>query len=105
MGLFMGLRYASRPGGEEALPHSFPSGEWVHDILLAGDPDEPCLSMGGSAVSRGELTELVGKQQRLLEQAGLRPGGPAALGLPPTVEYIAPLLGAWRAGAQVSLLD
>jgi 3-hydroxy-4-methylanthranilate adenylyltransferase len=77
----------------------------VHDVLLAGDPGEPCLSMGGSAVSRGELTQLAGTQQRLLERAGLRPGGTVALQLPPSVEYIATLLGAWRAGAQVSLLD
>lgn len=105
MGLFMGLRFASRPGGEDARAHSFPSGEWVRDILLAGDPGEPCLSMGGDSVSRGELTGLVDKQQRLLEQAGLRPGGTVALRLPPSVAYIATLLGAWRAGAQVSLLD
>src|SRR5215469_11630771 len=101
----MGLRYASRPGGEEDRAHSFPSGEWVHDELLAGDRGEPCLSMGAGRVSRGELTRLVDRQQRLLEQAGLRPGGTVALRLPPSVEYIATLLGAWRAGAQVSLLD
>jgi 3-hydroxy-4-methylanthranilate adenylyltransferase len=61
--------------------------------------------MGGGTVSRGELTRLVDKQQRLLESAGLRPGGTVALRLPPSMEYIATLLGAWRAGAQVSLLD
>ena len=61
--------------------------------------------MGERAVSRGELIRLVETRQRLLEQAGLRPGGTVALRLPPSVEYIATLLGAWRAGAQVSLLD
>lgn len=101
----MGLRYASRPGGEDARAHSFPSGEWVDDELLAGDPGEPCLSLGGGTVSRGELTRLVEGRQRLLERTGLRPGGTVALQLPPSVEYIATLLGAWRAGAQVSLLD
>ena len=101
----MGLRFASRPGGEDARAHPFPSGEWVDEELLAGDQEEPCLSMGGAAVSRGELTRLARAQQRLLEQTGLRPGGTVALQLPPSVEYIATLLGAWRAGAQVSLLD
>jgi acyl-coenzyme A synthetase/AMP-(fatty) acid ligase len=105
MGFIMGLRYASRPGGEDARAHSFPSGEWVHDELLAGDPGEPCLSLGGATISRGELTRLAEARQHLLEQTGLRPGGTVALQLPPSVEYIVTLLGAWRAGAQVSLLD
>ncbi len=61
--------------------------------------------MGSSPLTRGELTRLVDKQQHLLESSGLRPGGTVALHLPPSVEYIATLLGAWRAGAQVSLLD
>jgi 3-hydroxy-4-methylanthranilate adenylyltransferase len=77
----------------------------VDDVLLAGDPGEPCLSMGKRAVSRGELIRLAETQQRLLEEAGLRPGGTVTVQLPPSVEYIATLLGAWRAGAQVSLLD
>jgi 3-hydroxy-4-methylanthranilate adenylyltransferase len=83
----------------------FPSGEWVHDELLCGDPGEPCLRMGDTSVTRGELACLVDKQQRVLELSGLRPGGTVTLQLPPSVEYIATLLGAWRAGAQVSLLD
>jgi 3-hydroxy-4-methylanthranilate adenylyltransferase len=77
----------------------------VDTELLAGDPGEPCLSMGASPVTRGDLVRLVGDRQQLLERTGLRPGGTVALQLPPSVEYIATLLGAWRAGAQVSLLD
>jgi acyl-coenzyme A synthetase/AMP-(fatty) acid ligase len=103
MGMFMALRSVSRSRAEDA--HPFPSGEWVHDELLAGDPGQPCLVLGDSPVTRGELTRLVDERQHLLERSGLRPGGTVALHLPPSVEYIATLLGAWRAGAQVSLLD
>src|SRR5258708_37154068 len=79
-------------------------GKWVSDALLAGDPGDPCLWMGGP-VTRGELAALVDARQRLLESAGLRPGGTAALQLPPSLEYVTVLLAAWRLGAQVSLLD
>jgi acyl-coenzyme A synthetase/AMP-(fatty) acid ligase len=79
-------------------------GAWASDALLAGDPGEPCLRMG-RPVTRGELASLVDARQRLLESAGLRPGGTVALRLPPSLEFAAVLLAAWRAGAQVSLLD
>jgi acyl-coenzyme A synthetase/AMP-(fatty) acid ligase len=79
-------------------------GKWVSDALLGGDPGDPCLWMGGP-VTRGELAALVDARQRLLESAGLRPGGTAALQLPPSLEYVTVLLAAWRLGAQVSLLD
>jgi acyl-coenzyme A synthetase/AMP-(fatty) acid ligase len=101
----MALRPASQSRAEDAQAHPFPSGEWVSEELLAGDPGEPCLSMGSSHLTRGDLTRLVDEQQHLLESSGLRPGGTVTLQLPPSVEYIATLLGAWRAGAQVSLLD
>jgi acyl-coenzyme A synthetase/AMP-(fatty) acid ligase len=77
---------------------------WAGDALLAGDPGDPCLWMGGP-VTRGELAGLVDARQRMLQAAGLRPGGTAAIRLPPSLEYVAVLLAAWRAGAQVSLLD
>jgi acyl-coenzyme A synthetase/AMP-(fatty) acid ligase len=79
-------------------------GWWAVDALLAGDPSDPCLWMGGP-VTRGELASLVDARQGMLESAGLRPGGTAAIALPPSLEYVAVLLAAWRAGAQVSLLD
>ena len=81
-----------------------PPGEWVQRELLSGEPDDRCIWMGGP-ITRGELTRLVDAHQRLLESHGLRPGGTVALQLPPSVEYIATLLAAWRIGAQVSLLD
>lgn len=79
------------------------SGEWA-SALLAGDPGDPCLWMGGP-VTRGELASLVDARRRTLESAGLCPGGTVAIALPPSLEYVAVLLAAWRAGAQVSLLD
>jgi acyl-coenzyme A synthetase/AMP-(fatty) acid ligase len=79
-------------------------GEWASGALLDGDPGDPCLWMGGP-VTRGELASLVDARQGLLESAGLRPGGTAAIRLPPSLEYVAVLLAAWRTGAQVSLLD
>jgi acyl-coenzyme A synthetase/AMP-(fatty) acid ligase len=79
-------------------------GEWASGALLDGDPADPCLWMGGP-VTRGELASLVDARQCLLESAGLRPGGTAAIRLPPSLEYVAVLLAAWRIGAQVSLLD
>jgi acyl-coenzyme A synthetase/AMP-(fatty) acid ligase len=79
-------------------------GRWASDALLAGDPGDPCLWMGGP-VTRGELASLVDARQCQLESVGLRPGGTAALRLPPSLEYVAVLLAAWRLGAQVSLLD
>jgi acyl-coenzyme A synthetase/AMP-(fatty) acid ligase len=94
---------APRPREAGAAP-LLPGDDWVSDALLAGDPGEPCLWMGGP-VLRGELVGLVDDRQRLLESAGLRPGGTAALQLPPSLEYVAVLLAAWRIGAQVSLLD
>jgi 3-hydroxy-4-methylanthranilate adenylyltransferase len=95
---------ASFPSAEDPQTDSLPPGEWVDEELLAGDPDDRCIWMGGR-VTRGELTSLVQTQQRLLESGGLRSGGTLTLQLPPSVEYIATLLAAWRIGAQVSLLD
>lgn len=79
-------------------------GQWASDALLDGDPGDPCLWMGGP-VTRGELASLVDARQGLLESAGLRPGGTGTIQLPPSLEYVAVLLAAWRIGAQVSLLD
>jgi acyl-CoA synthetase (AMP-forming)/AMP-acid ligase II len=79
-------------------------GGWAGEALLAGDPGDRCLWMGGP-VARGELATAVDARLRMLQAAGLRPGGTVAIALPPSLEYVAVLLAAWRAGAQVSLLD
>jgi acyl-coenzyme A synthetase/AMP-(fatty) acid ligase len=79
-------------------------GQWVDAALLAGADNDVCLQLG-RPVDRAELRRLVTEQQGLLAQAGLRAGGTVTLVLPPSLAYVASLLAAWRAGAQVSLLD
>ncbi len=81
-----------------------PIAEWPDAELLAGDPSDICLWMGGP-VTRAELREAVDAEHGRLTAAGLRPGGTVSLHLPPSLAYVATLLAAWRAGAQVSLLD
>ncbi|SCF45065.1 Acyl-CoA synthetase (AMP-forming)/AMP-acid ligase II [Micromonospora carbonacea] len=56
-------------------------------------------------MDRGTLRRLVGEAQARLTGAGLRPGGAAALRLPPSLAYVVNLLATWRAGAQAILLD
>lgn len=91
--------------GAPAVTGSVPAtGEWVDDSLLAGDGRGTCLQLG-RPVDRRELRGLVAQQQDSLTAAGLGPGGTVTLILPPSLAYVATLLAAWRAGAQVSLLD
>ncbi|NYF59675.1 acyl-coenzyme A synthetase/AMP-(fatty) acid ligase [Micromonospora purpureochromogenes] len=47
----------------------------------------------------------MGEAQARLAAAGLRPGGAAALRLPPSLAYVVNLLATWRTGAQAVLLD
>lgn len=78
--------------------------EWPDEALLAGDPGDVCLWMGGP-VTRAELRGEVDALGRQLAAAGLARGGTVAVHLPPSIAYVAALLAAWRIGAQVSLLD
>lgn len=80
------------------------SGDWVGDVLLAGDDSDVCLRFD-RPVDRATLRSLVAEQERRFTDAGLVPGGTVALRLPPSLTYVAMLLAAWRVGAQVSLLD
>jgi 3-hydroxy-4-methylanthranilate adenylyltransferase len=77
---------------------------WVDDVLLAGRPADVCLRLP-VPVDRGTLRRLVGEAQTRLAAAGLRPGGAAALRLPPSLAYVVNLLATWRSGAQAILLD
>jgi acyl-coenzyme A synthetase/AMP-(fatty) acid ligase len=79
-------------------------GSWVDDYLLAGRDREVCLWLD-APVTRGDLTGQVAARTAELVGAGLRRGGAVALRLPPGLAYVVSLLAAWRAGAQVSLLD
>lgn len=74
------------------------------ELLLAGDPDQECLTFG-RPVGRAELRALVAEQAADLRSAGLAGGGTVALRLPPSLSFVAALLAGWSCGAQVSLLD
>ncbi|MFG1891472.1 class I adenylate-forming enzyme family protein [Micromonospora sp. NPDC049051] len=77
---------------------------WVDEILLRGRPADICLRLP-DPVDRGTLRRLVTDAQARLAAAGLRPGGAAALRLPPSLAYVVNLLATWRSGAQAILLD
>ncbi|MEH1055648.1 class I adenylate-forming enzyme family protein [Micromonospora sp. CPCC 206171] len=77
---------------------------WVDEILLTGRSTDICLRLP-EPVDRGNLRRLVGEAQTRLAAAGLRPGGAAALRLPPSLAYVVNLLATWRTGAQAVLLD
>jgi acyl-coenzyme A synthetase/AMP-(fatty) acid ligase len=79
-------------------------GRWVDDVLLTGPDSEVCLRIG-APVTRAALRDAVTGRQDVLRAAGLRPGGTVALRLPPSVGFVVELLAAWRAGAQVTLID
>ncbi|MEU7933701.1 class I adenylate-forming enzyme family protein [Micromonospora echinofusca] len=77
---------------------------WVDEILLQGRSTDICLRLP-EPVDRGTLRRLVAGAQARLAAAGLRPGGAAALRLPPSLAYVVNLLAIWRSGAQAILLD
>ncbi|MFE9655129.1 class I adenylate-forming enzyme family protein [Micromonospora sp. NPDC006431] len=76
----------------------------MDDILFTGRPTDVCLRLP-EPVDKGTLRRLVGEAQARLAEAGLRPGGAAALRLPPSLAYVVNLLATWRSGAQAVLLD
>ncbi|WP_174530270.1 class I adenylate-forming enzyme family protein [Micromonospora maritima] len=84
--------------------HASTTVDWVDDILFTGRDTDVCLRLP-EPVDKGTLRRLVGEAQARLTGAGLRPGGAAALRLPPSVAYVAHLLATWRVGAQAVLLD
>ncbi|WP_433341925.1 class I adenylate-forming enzyme family protein [Micromonospora sp. CA-111912] len=73
-------------------------------MLLAGSSTDVCFRLP-DPVDRGTLRRLVGEAQVRLAEGGLRPGGAAALRLPPSLAYVVNLLATWRSGAQAILLD
>lgn len=77
---------------------------WVDEVLLSGPGDGVCLRLP-APVDRATLRRLVADAQAGLVDAGLRPGGAAALRLPPSLAYVVHLLATWRVGAQAILLD
>ncbi|MEH0938568.1 class I adenylate-forming enzyme family protein [Micromonospora psammae] len=77
---------------------------WVDDLLFSGRSTDVCLRLP-EPVDRATLHRLVVGAQDRLTAAGLRPGGAAALRLPPSLAYVVNLLATWRTGAQAILLD
>jgi acyl-coenzyme A synthetase/AMP-(fatty) acid ligase len=77
---------------------------WVDEILLTGRDDQACFHVP-ETIDRAELRRLVAERRERLVAAGLRPGGAAALRLPPSIAYVANLLAVWQLGAQAILLD
>ncbi|MEU5908670.1 class I adenylate-forming enzyme family protein [Micromonospora sp. NPDC047467] len=77
---------------------------WVDEVLLTGRPTDVCLRLP-EPIDRATLHRLVTAAQDRLTEAGLRPGGAAALRLPPSLAYVVNLLATWRAGGQAILLD
>ncbi|MBM0203071.1 acyl--CoA ligase [Micromonospora sp. STR1s_5] len=76
----------------------------MDEVLFAGHPTDVCLRLP-EPVDRATLRRLVTAAQDRLTTAGLRPGGAAALRLPPSLAYVVNLLATWRAGGQAILLD
>src|SRR5687768_9209815 len=87
-----------------AVTSVVPGADWVEETLLSGRSDDVCLRLP-EPVDRATLRRLVAERQEALVAAGLRPGGAAALRLPPSLAYVANLLAVWRVGAQAVLLD
>jgi 3-hydroxy-4-methylanthranilate adenylyltransferase len=77
---------------------------WVDEILLAGRDDQVCFRVP-DPIDRAALRRMVADRRERLTAAGLRPGGAAALRLPPSMAYVANLLATWQLGAQAILLD
>src|SRR5215218_10371561 len=77
---------------------------WVDEILLAGRDDQVCFRVPDS-IDRAAVRRLVADRRDRLTAAGLRPGGAAAVRLPPSIAYVANLLAIWQLGAQAVLLD
>lgn len=86
-----------------ALPEATDAG-WVEEVLLAGPDAQVCFRVP-EPIDRARLRALVADRRERLTAAGLRPGGAAALRLPPSMAYVANLLAVWQLGAQAILLD
>jgi acyl-coenzyme A synthetase/AMP-(fatty) acid ligase len=90
--------------GAVVVPGTTMGAQWVDDVLLAGDGSDVCFSLP-TPIDRGMLRRLVRDRQSELADSGLRPGGAAALRLPPSMAFVTHLLAVWRSGGQAILLD
>ena len=90
--------------GIVVVPGTTMGAQWVDDVLLAGEASDVCFRLP-TPIDRGMLRRLVRDRQSELAESGLRPGGAAALRLPPSMAFITHLLAVWRSGGQAILLD
>jgi acyl-coenzyme A synthetase/AMP-(fatty) acid ligase len=90
--------------GTAVMPGTTAGAEWVDEVLLAGPASDICLRLP-EPVDRANMRRLVAERQTELAQAGFRPGGAAALRLPPSMAFVTYLLAVWRSGGQAILLD
>jgi acyl-coenzyme A synthetase/AMP-(fatty) acid ligase len=90
--------------GAVVVPGSIRGAGWVDDVLLAGPASDICFRLP-TPVDRGMLRRLVRDRQSELAESGFRPGGAAALRLPPSMAFVTHLLAVWRGGGQAILLD
>lgn len=90
--------------GTVVVPGTTMGAQWVDDVLLAGEASDVCFRLP-TPIDRGMLRRLVRDRQSELAESGLRPGGAAALRLPPSLAFVTHLLAVWRSGGQAILLD
>ena len=90
--------------GTVVVPGTTMGAQWVDDVLLAGPASDVCFHLP-TPIDRGMLRRLVRDRQSELAESGFRPGGAAALRLPPSMAFITHLLAVWRSGGQAILLD
>ena len=83
--------------GTAVVPGTTHGAEWVDDVLLAGPADDICFRLP-DPIDREKLRRLVRNRQSELARSGLRPGGAAALRLPPSMAFVTHLLAVWRSG-------
>ncbi|TCO49599.1 acyl-CoA synthetase (AMP-forming)/AMP-acid ligase II [Kribbella antiqua] len=97
--------------GAVVVPGISQGAQWVDEVLLAGPANDICFRLTQPAdgtsvpIDRAKLRRLVRDRQSELAEAGLRPGGAAALRLPPSMAFVTHLLAVWRSGGQAILLD
>ncbi len=90
--------------GAVVVPGTTQGAQWVDDVLLAGPASDICFRLP-DPIDRATLRRLVRDRQSQLAASGLRPGGAAALRLPPSMAFVTHLLAVWRSGGQAILLD
>ena len=67
--------------------------------LAREDPDRPAITVGGSAVTRGELDRRSNRLARAFAAAGVGPEDLVTIALPNSVEFLEAAVACWKLGA------